>query len=148
MGMRPLPSSVLLLSADPLFSHVIIKLLIRHDIPVVHTSSFTEALKAAGRFRALILDMDGKAFGGSELVHAARSGTELPILAMSEANDPQLRASALKAGASDAMGKAYMPEELIERVRALLRARAESPLPAAFSFARSDLLDSGFASRR
>jgi DNA-binding response OmpR family regulator len=147
--MRPLPSSVLLLSADPLFSHVIIKLLIRHDIPVVHTSSFTEAMKGADRFRALILDLDGRGFGGSELVHAARSGSELPILAMSEANDPQLRASALKAGACDAMGKAYMPEELIERVRGLLRPRVENPLPAAFSFARpADLLDSGFASRR
>jgi two-component system phosphate regulon response regulator OmpR len=142
---------VLLLSNDHLFSHIAVKILVRHDIFVVHIASAVEALRSIDRFQAAILDLDSIGWVGDELVRTIRSETEAPILAVSEANDPGLRTRALTAGASDLMAKAYMPDELVARTRGMLRYRVAShPITApVFPLPRhSDLLDSGFASRR
>lgn len=75
----------------------------------------------SGRFSALILDLGLPGFDGISVVRAIRESSDLPILILTGRAGVHHRVSGLEAGADDYVVKPFSADELIARVRALLR---------------------------
>jgi two-component system copper resistance phosphate regulon response regulator CusR len=86
-----------------------------------------------GRFRALNMDYDliildamlPRLDGGSIVADVRRGGKSTPVLFLSARGEVQDRVRGLELGADDYLVKPYAFTELLARVRALLRRRAE-----------------------
>ena len=69
---------------------------------------------------AALADLDG--FEVARRVRELQgSGAPVPIIFLSARDDPADKAAGLRAGGDDYMSKPFSPEELVERVRAVLR---------------------------
>ncbi|MBL8168428.1 MAG: response regulator transcription factor [Acidobacteria bacterium] len=82
----------------------------------------TQAL--AGDFALLILDaapLTPRSVGGMEHLRRLRQRSLLPVLMISEALNDAERILALELGADDYLHKPYLPQELLARIRAILR---------------------------
>ena len=81
----------------------------------------------------IVLDVDMPEMDGWQtLEHIRRRGFLLPVLMLTNVNDVPSRVRGLEAGADDYVGKPCGPQELIARVRALLRRAAPAVVePAA-----------------
>ena len=69
----------------------------------------------------LIVDSGIESVSGYELCRAIRPVSDLGIILLIPDNDRQTRIDALEAGADDYIVAPFLPEELLARVRALLR---------------------------
>jgi DNA-binding response OmpR family regulator len=69
----------------------------------------------------ILLDLGLPDMDGSEIIRSVRGRTATPILVISARSMEQDKASTLDAGADDYLTKPYAPQELLARVRALLR---------------------------
>lgn len=93
-----------------------------------------DAADALGKFDAiafdlLVLDVMMPGESGIELTKRLRASSEVPILLLTAMGEPSDRIAGLANGADDYMVKPFEPDELLLRVRAILR-RAP-PVPAA-----------------
>ncbi|MBS2040040.1 SpoIIE family protein phosphatase [bacterium] len=106
-----------------------VRLLVRG---VLESESFTveavetaaAALKSLRQFPPdlLLLDLDLPDRQGTELCRELRrEGVDLPIVMLTSHNLGHERAAGLNCGADDYVGKPFLPEELLARVRAQLR---------------------------
>lgn len=89
-------------------------------------SAYSEAFAALHEARfgnpdLLVIDVDLPDLHGHDLCRRARAWTSVPILLMSVRDDPAERAEGLRSGADDYMRKPVHPDELVERVAAILR---------------------------
>ena len=70
----------------------------------------------------MLLDLDLPDFPGTDLCRQVRQeGHVLPIIMLTSHNRGQERAAGLECGADDYVGKPFVPEELLARVKAQLR---------------------------
>jgi two-component system, OmpR family, response regulator MprA len=91
-------------------------------------------------FDLLIVDILMPRLDGLELTRRLRAdGNELPILMLTARDQVSDRVAGLEAGADDYLVKPFALEELVARVRALLRRLGTEELPATFSFAGIEL---------
>ncbi len=77
----------------------------------------------------IILDVSMPGMSGFEVCARIKSEPEtaqIPVLMLTALNDIENRVQGLKAGADDYLTKPYNPRELMERVRARLRAKQET----------------------
>lgn len=90
-----------------------------------------EAVAQAEAFRPdlVVLDLNLPRLDGLEVCRRIRSWSAVPILVLSVREDESDKVSALDLGADDYLTKPFGIDELLARVRALLR-RAEGPAPA------------------
>ena len=93
------------------------------DYDVETAESAAGALSAASRWRpdAIILDLvlpDGR---GAEVCHELRTWSEVPVVVLSVVDDSGEKIAALDAGADDYVTKPFEFEELLARLRAVLR---------------------------
>ncbi len=97
---------------------------------------------STGEYDALILDiMMPKMDGVEVLKKLRREGIKTPVMMLTAKGQKEDRITGFDAGADDYLPKPFEPDELISRVRAMLR-RSENYLPTAVTF--GDLvLDSG-----
>jgi two-component system, OmpR family, KDP operon response regulator KdpE len=79
----------------------------------------------AGEYDLLILDLVLPGLGGIEVCTHLRQQSEVPIIVLSAREDEELKVQALDAGADDYVTKPFSHEELLARVRAVMR-RAKS----------------------
>lgn len=79
----------------------------------------------AGDYDLLILDLVLPGLGGLEVCTRIRQQSEVPIIVLSAREDEELKVQALDAGADDYVTKPFSHEELLARVRAVMR-RAKS----------------------
>jgi two-component system, OmpR family, response regulator len=87
-------------------------------------------LAAEERFAAVILDLGLPGIDGLTLLRGWRAaGERLPVLVLSARGDWQERVDGIDAGADDYLPKPFRQEELLARLRALLR-RTGQPQPA------------------
>src|SRR5205085_12113149 len=75
---------------------------------------------------ALVLDLVLPDGSGVELVDELREWSQLPILVLSAVGDEREKVRALDAGADDYVTKPFGTDELLARLRALLRRSADA----------------------
>jgi len=96
----------------------------KHNIVIDHVATLADARQAAdlNAYDAILLDRqltDGEGLRLIPELRAANIGT--PIIVLTAHNDHEGRIRGLDLGADDYMGKPFMVEELIARLRAVLR---------------------------
>jgi len=77
----------------------------------------------------LLLDINLPDMNGMEILKSVRSHSFLPMIVLSGYGRDRDRVMALEAGADDYMAKPFSPEELVARVKALLRRVEWTPKP-------------------
>jgi len=96
----------------------------KHNIVIDHVATLADAREAANlnSYDAILLDRqltDGEGLRLIPELRAANIGT--PIIVLTARNDHEGRIQGLDLGADDYMGKPFVVEELIARLRAVLR---------------------------
>lgn len=96
----------------------------KHGIVTDHTTHLADAfeLTLQNDYDAILLDRrlpDGE--GLTLVPKLRRSGRDTPIIVMTARNEPLERVEGLDIGADDYIGKPFLVEELLARVRAVLR---------------------------
>lgn len=92
-------------------------------------SADAEAKLGALAFDLLVLDVMMPGENGVDFTRRLRQGNGVPILLLTARHDPPDRISGLASGADDYLGKPFEPDELLLRIRAILR-RAPPPAEA------------------
>jgi len=77
----------------------------------------------------VLLDLNLPDIHGLDVLRLVRTHSFLPMIVMSGYGEDRDRVLALEAGADDYMAKPFSPEELVARVRALLRRVQWTPKP-------------------
>jgi two-component system, OmpR family, KDP operon response regulator KdpE len=77
----------------------------------------------------VLLDINLPDINGLEVLRAVRTHSFLPMIILSGYGKDRDRVTALEAGADDYLAKPFSPEELIARVKALLRRVEWTPKP-------------------
>ena len=72
----------------------------------------------------VILDLVMPGLGGVDVVHRIRESSTVPIIVLSALGDESNKVAALEMGADDYMTKPFGTEELLARIRSLLRRAA------------------------
>jgi two-component system, OmpR family, response regulator MprA len=109
-----------------------------YDVDLAHDGQQALDAVAADRPDAMVLDVMMPRVDGLEVCRRLRgSGDSLPILVLTARDAVSERVAGLDAGADDYLPKPFALEELLARLRALLRRRAphEQGRTAALSFA-------------
>ncbi|UXN59217.1 response regulator transcription factor [Phyllobacterium zundukense] len=96
----------------------------KHGIVIDHTTHLADAfeLTLQNDYDAILLDRrlpDGE--GLTFVPKLRQSGRDTPIIVMTARNEPLERVRGLDIGADDYLGKPFLVEELMARVRAVLR---------------------------
>ncbi len=93
----------------------------QYDVHVAATG--TEALQVAGRYPPdiVILDLGLPDLDGVEVIQGLRGWTKAPIIVLSGRADSTDKVEALDAGADDYITKPFGVEELLARMRAVVR---------------------------
>jgi len=100
----------------------------RYDVEVAHDGDHGLDLALTGRYDAIILDrMLPKLDGLAIIRHLRAEHIGTPVLMLTARGELPERVEGLNAGADDYLGKPFAFEELLARLRALLR-RRERPL--------------------
>ena len=120
--------SILVIEDEPLVQERVVRAL-RHSgfLPMVALTR-KEILDhvSAGDCAALVLDLGLPGDDGINIAKAVRKISNVPILMLTGRAGIHSRVSGLEAGADDYLVKPYAPEELIARLRAILR-RSQPP---------------------
>ncbi len=138
--------SILLVEDEPRVADFVTRSLVEAGYEVESRSTFDSALEAwRTRHDAIILDLMLPGGSGLELVKRAReSGDRTPVLILSAKGSMNERIAGLDAGADDYLPKPFGIEELLARLRVLLR-RASGNQPP---MAKVDDLQIDFGTRR
>jgi len=96
----------------------------KHGIVTDHTMHLADAVELTRQnvYDAILLDRrlpDGE--GLTFIPQLRRTGTDTPIIVLTARNEPMERVEGLDVGADDYLGKPFLVEELMARVRAVLR---------------------------
>ncbi|MBN8963424.1 MAG: response regulator transcription factor [Rhizobiales bacterium] len=115
---------VLLVEDEPEMVTALRAALARHDMLVDHASHLheAEAIAAEGNYDAIVLDRQLPDGDGLSLIPKLRErGNAVPVLVLTARGELADRVSGLDKGADDYLGKPFAFEELLARLRALLR---------------------------
>ncbi|BBB95099.1 DNA-binding response OmpR family regulator [Bradyrhizobium japonicum] len=115
---------VLLVEDQPDMVAALRAALARHDMLVDHAPDLleAEAIAAAGSYDAIVLDRQLPDGDGLSLIAKLRaSGNAVPVLVLTARGELADRVAGLDSGADDYLGKPFAFEELLARLRALLR---------------------------
>ncbi|KAF1712078.1 DNA-binding response regulator [Pseudoxanthomonas kalamensis DSM 18571] len=115
---------ILLVEDDDLLGEGIRTLLRRaaYSVDWVHDGPGALTAIRDGNFDLVVLDLGLPGLDGIQVIRQCRDrGADVPILVLSARERPSDRATGLDVGADDYLGKPFDPNELLARVRALLR---------------------------
>ena len=96
----------------------------KHNIVIDHVATLADAREAAdlNSYDAILLDRQLTDGEGLQLIPALRvANISTPVIVLTAHNDHEGRIRGLDLGADDYMGKPFVVEELIARLRAVLR---------------------------
>ncbi len=80
----------------------------------------------SGAHEAVILDIMLPRLNGIEVLREIRQASDIPVIMLTARGDQVDRVVGLELGADDYIAKPYYPRELVARLRAVLRRRANS----------------------
>jgi two-component system KDP operon response regulator KdpE len=111
------------------------------DYEVQTASDGSEAIAAAEVFAPdlIVLDLNLPELDGMEVCRRVREWSSVPILVLSVREDESDKVEALDLGADDYLTKPFGIDELLARVRALLRRAEPTSGPAAPTFRSDDV---------
>lgn len=115
---------VLLIEDERSLAQAIVGLMLRENIVVDWRTTVKDGADAisTGAYDCLVVDVRLPDGNGIELIREAREmGCITPILVLTVQNDTKDRVGGLNAGADDYMGKPFDNQELLARVKALVR---------------------------
>src|SRR5258707_632755 len=92
-----------------------------YDVQVVYDGRLGLARAILGECDAIILDLMIPELSGMELLVQLRRRSRMPVIVLTALATPEARVAGLRAGADDYLCKPFAPEELLERIRAVLR---------------------------
>src|SRR5215469_666706 len=95
-------------------------------VEAVHDGRRGLALALEPRFDLIILDVMLPVVDGFEVLKQLRKRSRVPVVLLTSRTERQDRVTGLDAGADDYLPKPFWPEELLARVRAVLRRSAVS----------------------
>jgi two-component system KDP operon response regulator KdpE len=103
-----------------------------HDVSTAPNGETALDLLAAGTFDLVVLDLGLPGMDGVEVIRRLRSWSDTPVIVLSVRDRQADKVAALDAGADDYVTKPFAMEELLARMRAVLRRRStaepEQPL--------------------
>jgi len=106
----------------------------RFSVDVVHNGFDAYEYAATGAYDAVILDVMMPKLDGIQVLEKLRSeGVNTPIMMLTAKGQKEDRITGFNAGADDYLPKPFDPDELLSRVRAILR-RREAYRPTVLSF--------------
>jgi DNA-binding response OmpR family regulator len=126
------PARILVVEDDPDIAELVVRYLEKAGYMVDRVASGSEALQAvAGRVPdAMVLDLMLPHVDGLEVcrrVRATDASAALPIIMLTARAEESERIVGLELGADDYLAKPFSPNELVARVRALLRRANRQP---------------------
>jgi two-component system response regulator CpxR len=98
-------------------------------LEAVHDGGRGLARAMEGSFALIILDVMLPVLDGFEVLRQLRRRTSVPVIMLTARTEQRDRIAGLDAGADDYLPKPFGPDELLARIRAVLR-RAGQPQPA------------------
>lgn len=124
-------SNILIVEDDEDTAEVVCTLLEEAGFRTVAVERGEEALNriTAQTPDLVLLDLNLPDINGMEILKSVRTHSFLPMIILSGVGKDKDRIIALEAGADDYMSKPFSPEELIARVKALLRRVEWTPKP-------------------
>jgi two-component system response regulator MprA len=134
---------ILVVDDDPALRKALQRVLASHGFEVEVAGDGDEALAhlRARAFDAVVLDVMMPGLDGIEVCERLRSeGDQLPVLMLTARDAVRDRVVGLEAGADDYLVKPFANEELVARVRALLRRAGSSTERVSFGDLELDLL--------
>jgi two-component system response regulator MprA len=135
--------AILVVDDDTRLRNALRRVLVSNGFEVEVAANGTEALARldARVFDAMVLDVMMPGSDGIEVCEQLRaSGNELPVLMLTARDAVRDRVTGLEAGADDYLVKPFANEELVARVRALLRRAGAGAETIAFADLELDLL--------
>ena len=119
----PKRHSLLLIEDDRELSQLMQRYLSQngYEIEAVYDGRQGIARAMAGKVDAVILDLMIPEIDGMEVLVQLRRRSSVPVIVLTALATPEARVAGLRAGADDYLCKPFAPEELLERVRAVLR---------------------------
>jgi DNA-binding response OmpR family regulator/HPt (histidine-containing phosphotransfer) domain-containing protein len=123
---------ILVVEDDPIIAQLIETILQHHKYAVDFAADGQMGLELSGAYEydAILLDVSLPKKDGIAVCQQIRSGgNTVPILLLTGLNSPADRARGLDAGADDYLGKPFDPEELLARLRAILRRSHQASTP-------------------
>jgi two-component system response regulator MprA len=135
--------AILVVDDDTRLRNALRRVLVSNGFEVEVAANGTEALARLGAraFDAMVLDVMMPGSDGIEVCEQLRaSGNELPVLMLTARDAVRDRVAGLEAGADDYLVKPFANEELVARVRALLRRAGAGSETIAFADLELDLL--------
>lgn len=144
---------ILVVDDDARLRELLRKYLSEHGFRVTTAadSADAEAKLGALAFDLLVLDVMMPGENGIDFTRRLRAGNSVPILLLTARSEPPDRIAGLTSGADDYLGKPFEPDELLLRIRAILRRAPPPPEapaelrfgPFLFNIAREELARDG-----
>ena len=109
------------------------------SVDAVHDGMSAYEYAASGSYDAVILDVMMPKLDGIEVLRRLRSeGVQTPVMMLTAKGEKDDRVTGFNAGADDYLPKPFAPDELLSRVRAMLR-RGGAYTPPVLQFADASL---------
>jgi DNA-binding response OmpR family regulator len=127
----PIDAKILVVEDEPHISEHVVRSLQQQGFATAVASSREDIFKAieVGNCAALVLDLGLPGDDGVKIAIAIRERHDPPILMLTGRAGIHARVTGLEAGADDYLVKPFAPEELVARLRAILR-RSRTPTAA------------------
>jgi DNA-binding response OmpR family regulator len=123
------PKTILVVDDEATVREVVRRYLQREGYLVVEAADGFEALDALREAQPdlIILDLMLPGIDGITLTRLLRQDRQVPIIMLTARGEPDDRIRGLDIGADDYITKPFSPQEVVSRVRAVLRRTASSP---------------------
>src|SRR6185295_17308129 len=123
---------ILVVDDDSRLRDVLRRFLVQHGFTVTTAADAADAdaKLAALSFDLGVLDVMMPGESGLDLLKRIRRTSRMPIVLLTARGEPSDRIAGLTGGADDYLAKPFEPDELVLRIRAILR-RAPPPAPSA-----------------
>src|SRR5438445_814177 len=133
-------STILLVDDDVELCELMREFFSQHGLRLkaAHDGSGGLARALEGGYDVLLLDVMLPGLDGFEVLRLVRRQSQVPVIMLTARTAPADRVAGLNAGADDYLPKPFGPEELLARIRAVLR-RSGRPVPADLSIEAAGL---------
>jgi len=122
--------ALLLVDDDAELCELMVEFFSQHGFRVESVQDGRRGLARAleRRFALVLLDVMLPSLDGFEVLHQLRQQSSVPVIMLTARTEQQDRISGLNAGADDYLPKPFGPEELLARIRAVLRRTRQAGL--------------------